>query len=262
MKKSDVFLDAAKVAALLSLVFIAFSCGQLTLIGPGNPSVYGGKLELNIEPGAGFNVRGITSQEFEVTALDVSITCLASETEVFALNWVPGDETTYLIDLDEEGEYEVVVLHQGAENGQTVQLVESLVVDIVRMKITTITIIPGFVAQVIIDSGTVYTATVIEVYGNTIEYGEGPWGARLENTYVLDVTDQILYIVPNDEIEPITGELLTDRVSLYTCDQETGARGAYTRTDGGNGSPNLLGHTVAFFDSFAEADASPLWHTR
>jgi hypothetical protein len=97
------------------------------------------------------------------------------------------------------------------------------------------------------------TAIVNAVYGNTIEYGEGPWGARPENTYVLDETDGILYIVPYDEIDPITGDIATDRVSLYTCNQLTGARGDYTRTDGLDGSPNLLSHTVVFFDTFNDA---------
>lgn len=97
------------------------------------------------------------------------------------------------------------------------------------------------------------TAIVNDVYGNTIEYGEGPWGARRENTYVFDETDGILYIVPYDEIDPITGAIATDRVSLYTCNQLTGARGDYTRTDGLDGSPNLLSHTVVFFDTFDDA---------
>lgn len=97
------------------------------------------------------------------------------------------------------------------------------------------------------------TAGVYAVYGNTIEYGDGPWGARAKDTYVLDETDWILYIVPYDEMDPTNGQIYTDRVSLYTCDQLTGATGDYIRTDGLDGSPSLLNHIVVFFDSFGDA---------
>lgn len=94
------------------------------------------------------------------------------------------------------------------------------------------------------------SVTVSAVYGNTIEHGSGPWGVRAEDSYVLDTTDGIVYIVPYVEEDIDTMVPHDDRVSLYTCDQSTGAEGAYTRTDGRGGGPNLLDHDVVFFSTW------------
>ena len=84
---------------------------------------------------------------------------------------------------------------------------------------------------------------VTNVYGNVLEYYEGPWGIRANNTFVVDDTTKIIYLVPYETQS-------TTSVRVYNANQITGESLGHP---GADGLLYLNQTTIIFFDDLKSA---------
>jgi hypothetical protein len=124
-------------------LFILFGCSLLFRDGSEQS---GWHIKLNINPQAAAKAINVT--EHDVTGLAIEVYdpfgVLIEE-----ISWLAEeDQQSYLIPVEDQGEYEIVVTHISDENGETVEAEESALFNIQAMVITVIEIIPGCIGTI------------------------------------------------------------------------------------------------------------------
>jgi hypothetical protein len=119
------------------------------LLVPDGSEEFGWYIQLNIDhPNS---AKGITVAEYDVTGLKVEVYD-PNAALIQTIDWVPQDgSTSSRIPVTKAGKYEVVVIHSGEKNGETVVAEESATFDIQGMIITVIDIVPGCIGMINIE---------------------------------------------------------------------------------------------------------------
>ena len=134
-------------AALLAMATL-FGCSLLLRDGS-EQSDWHIKLNIN-DPSA---AKGITVNEYDVTALAVEVYDPNGEL-IEEISWQVADgQQSYLIPVSEQGQYEIFVTHISDENGKIVEAEESALFNIQAMVITVIDIIPGCIGVINVSGG-------------------------------------------------------------------------------------------------------------
>ena len=138
-----------KVAAglVLLMVLATLSCSDL----PQDALDIGWYIRLNVGPPAAS--RGVSVSEYDVTGLTI-VVLDPDQVELRTIDWAPADgEKSYLLQVDQAGDYELVVTHRGTRESEQVEVTESVPFSIQAMIVTIIDIVPGLVGQIRIDTG-------------------------------------------------------------------------------------------------------------
>ena len=144
-----------KVLLLSSLamlvLFLGFGCSLLLRDAGGVPASDGWYIKLQIKAPAAS--KGITVTEYQVTGLQIEVR--DPEDEVLqTINWEAEDGSkSYLVPVNQLGQYEIEVTHIGEQSGQTVEATESAVFNIQAMVITVIDIVPGCIGLIKVEPG-------------------------------------------------------------------------------------------------------------
>jgi hypothetical protein len=158
-KNRVLFLSSLAVAVLL----LVFGCSLLLRDDSGVPAGDGWYIKLKIN--APTVPKSITVSEYQVTGLQIEMQDPADEV-LQTIDWEAADGAkSYLIPVNQLGEYEIEVTHIGEKNGQSVEATESAAFNIQAMVITVIDITPGCVGVIKVEPGGgeqhTYTLTVL-----------------------------------------------------------------------------------------------------
>jgi hypothetical protein len=108
-------------------------------------------IKLNVGPAAGS--KAISVREYDVTGLTIVVNDPHGQ-DIQTIDWVPAEgQQTYLIPVDQAGQYELFVTHLGRRGTEEINVTESATFNIRAMTITTIDIVPGCIGQIGIDTG-------------------------------------------------------------------------------------------------------------
>ena len=102
-----------------------------------------------IKVGVPHDSRALEVKEYDVESLDIAI--YGPDGELLTdhqFHWTPPGSETYWVKGIGEGQYRVVVTHNGVNGDENLSLVEEDVFNVAVMKITTISIIPGLLSMV------------------------------------------------------------------------------------------------------------------
>jgi hypothetical protein len=100
-------------------------------------------LSISVQPLV--KAKGISTESFAVTSLDIDVTRVSTGTVVQSISWVPADGTaTYDVPVPGPGDYDIDVEHNGVnEAGDTVAAAEGVTVSLQPMVITVVSVVPG-----------------------------------------------------------------------------------------------------------------------
>jgi hypothetical protein len=151
MENTKKVLSAGGIAALIMaglIMFTVFSCFFLPTDDFARDGWY---IKLNIDPGSASKAINVT--EYTVTELLIEV-CDPDEQLIQTIHWYAGDgEQTYLIPVQDQGQYGIQVTHIGEKDGDEYEAVESAAFNMQAMTITVIDIIPGFIGEINIEPG-------------------------------------------------------------------------------------------------------------
>jgi len=138
----------AAIIGLAGLMLLAtFACSLLPEDG------LDGKWYIKLNVGLSEGSKAISVTEYDVTSLTIVVYDPDGD-DIETINWVPVDgQKTYLIPVDQAGEYELFVTHFGRRNSEEIDVTESATFNVQAMTITTIDIVPGYIGQINIDTG-------------------------------------------------------------------------------------------------------------
>ncbi len=148
---------------------LAFGCSLLLRDASGVPASDGWYIKLQIKAPAAS--KGITVTEYQVTDLQIEVRD-PEDAVLQTIDWEAADGAkSYLIPVNQLGEYEIAVTHVGQKNGQSVEATESATFNIQAMVITVIDITPGCIGVIKVESSGQEPPPTLVAIGDSITMG-------------------------------------------------------------------------------------------
>ncbi len=251
------------VIAVLALLMLP-GCALQTNDRGGQPAGNGWYIRLNVR--APTAPKAITVNECPVTALAIEVRD-PDDAVLQTIDWqVAQGPKSYVVPVQQQGEYDIEVTHIGSNNGVTVQVAENATFNIQAMMITVIDIVPGGIGAINVKpgeggGGEAEYLISFKFDGTPFTFAEGvldaPWGnipfgfmeAWPSNRGVIDrmVMMSLPAGLPMDTFDPSLGlgiAIIGQPVAGTTYDFVDGYSGLH---DVSYGTPDI-GYAIMFKD--------------